>query len=412
MRNKLLANVDYYGNPPGWVPRLNLQSTLDQFQDIQVITQSLYFYATNMRDKYERLENANVLANETSDAIAREMESTRALLNKSVSGVANAREALENISNRVKEKQADIDRLHVWATQSAMDRVAAQRVFRGVMKTIGGLMKAVPVGQPYLGLAGDITSGIGDFNWNDPKGIGGQIGDTLGRIGSATETFLEKNKDLIKKDMIGSELRDRLKLQEEQKIKLDSDIDSAKAAIEKQERQVAAQQETKIKEWTSSKEYKGYKDKLETLQKQLKGVVDAIENTQEFAKLTPKDKATKKLELAKVTAWNASPEALGLNSQKDQLEAAINAITEQEQKAKDDAEMKVLEPLVALKSDLGKMKNETTDKELELKQATRAITATNEQIKQKEEQIGTALDRLSSICSTIALSGLGCWNRG
>src|SRR5262249_53872146 len=86
-----------------------------------------------------------------------------------------------------------------------------QRIFRGVCKVVGGLMKVSPVGQPYLGLGGDVATSIGDINFTDPDAIPKQVGDALGKIGSSTDSFLTKNADLIESDRL-RKLRSDVKL--------------------------------------------------------------------------------------------------------------------------------------------------------------------------------------------------------
>lgn len=404
IRGKLLANVDYNGNPPGWVPRLNLQSTFDQFKEVRPISQALRTYAAKMRDRYETLDHARTVITNTYNEIGKELNKTRTLLSDSVTELANARSALDDISEKAKEKQADIDRLRTWAMHEAEDRVAAQRIFRGVMKTIGGLMKAVPVGQPYLGLAGDITSGIGDFNWNDPKGIGVQIGDTLGRIGSATDTFLEKNKDLIKKDSVPDDLRKRLKLDQQTTLNLQADLDVAKDAIAKQELAIEAEQEKKIKAWAEDENVKA---ELTRLGQELKTKTDEIERGQAFTQLSAAEQEEAKKKLAALKKWSESRDARTLIKRRKELEADIAAIEKQQNDAKTDAEKKAAQPLIDLKSKLILLKTAASDQELAMKKAARDTALTSEQIKNKEEGTGDALDRLKGLGSGISTLGQG-----
>jgi hypothetical protein len=76
---------------------------------------------------------------------------------------------------------------------------------------IGGAMKVVPVGQPYLELAGDIAFNVGDINFTDPEAIPKQVGMALCKIGGTTDKFLCSNADLLVDDRV-KVLRDKLKL--------------------------------------------------------------------------------------------------------------------------------------------------------------------------------------------------------
>ncbi len=65
MRTNLRQNTDYYGNPPGWVPRLAVTTNYAAFQTIrQAASESLYF-ALRMADDYDALDQADELAART-----------------------------------------------------------------------------------------------------------------------------------------------------------------------------------------------------------------------------------------------------------------------------------------------------------------------------------------------------------
>jgi hypothetical protein len=76
-------------------------------------------------------------------------------------------------------KKAEFDLLKSLTEQEALQTDERQRIFRGVCKMIGGAMKVVPVGQPYLGLAGDVASNVGDINFTDPEAIPKQVDGPL-----------------------------------------------------------------------------------------------------------------------------------------------------------------------------------------------------------------------------------------
>ena len=402
LRGKLLRNVDYYGNPPGWVPRLNLQSTFEIFKNVQSISSSLLYYALNMEDKYETLQNANDLARETSDAVRREMEYSTASLKRACTDLAKARLELDKVRDEVNKMDGDIQMLKAWTTQEAQDKVHAQRVFRGVMKTVGGLMKVVPVGQPYLGLAGDITGGIGDFNWNDPGGITNQIAGSLTQIGASTDKFLKDNKDLIVKDLVPSELRKSLQLDQQVAADLDYELAKDKADMDAQELEVKRAQDVKSREWQTNNS-----PELETLKKQLGDTLEEFRQGMSLASLTPDDLKKKQEELSRLKMWSEGQDASILQLRRQLLEKRIKTIEEEKVQAQNLQNDSLLKLLDKEKTKLTGLKRAYTNKELEAKKYARDIKLTSGKIKNKEEQIGTAVDRLKGIGTGISMLGQG-----
>ena len=55
--NNLALNVDYYGNPPGWVPRLNALSNLAVLKSVREAAYGTYYFADRMLRDAEALED-------------------------------------------------------------------------------------------------------------------------------------------------------------------------------------------------------------------------------------------------------------------------------------------------------------------------------------------------------------------
>jgi hypothetical protein len=73
MRTSMLNNLDYYGNPPGWVPRLRASTNLDTFQQTGKVAARLLYYGQAAERKYTSLENADELANAARGALEEEL---------------------------------------------------------------------------------------------------------------------------------------------------------------------------------------------------------------------------------------------------------------------------------------------------------------------------------------------------
>jgi len=394
MRNNLLNNVDYYGHRPGWVPRLRLSSNFDLFQRIRSISCELLYYALNMEEKYHSLDNANRLAEELSAAIGNEMEESLRGLRETYTQLAEARIALMQVEASVKLKQASIDNLQKWALQDAVDRVRRQRIYRGVMKTIGGLLKAVPIGQPYLGLGADVVSAAGEFNWNNPDGVPDQIRKTFKSIGDSTDSFLEKNKDLLIKDRV-QPLRDRLKLDQEKKDALEKLLPETKGALKAQEDAVAREQ--------ANIESKAVRERKRALQ-DLQGKFGELE--QEI-----KDKAALN---ALRKHFTDDPEGKRLFDQRQevlqkvrQLEKEIEQEQEKDRKNPPAVKPERARRLKEAQVELEKLQANLESQEGHLKDAQKATPECARALTTKEEKVKDTLSRLKGMGAGISTFGDG-----
>ena len=154
MRENLRANLDYYGNPPGWLPRLRLSATFDMFQALRQLSLRMLYCAMDTEQKYDALAHRDELARQTTDVLEAELNACVGTLEGAVEELAGARLALEDARRQMLAKQGQIDVLKSLTENEALDAVERQRIYRGVCKTMGSLMKAVPVGQPYHSTGG------------------------------------------------------------------------------------------------------------------------------------------------------------------------------------------------------------------------------------------------------------------
>jgi predicted nucleic acid-binding Zn-ribbon protein len=149
---------------------------------------------------------------------------------------------LGTIEREVGLKNDQIGNLKMRAEQKALDRVKEQRIFRGVMKVVGGALKLVPVGQPYLGLGADVVSGIGDLDLTNPANLPTQISSTFGKVGALANTFMEENEDLIVNDMAGPPRPDGTPALAEQ-------LRRAEAAVKTYDDGAAQMQRKRLENW-------------------------------------------------------------------------------------------------------------------------------------------------------------------
>jgi hypothetical protein len=166
MRNNLTRNLDYYGNPPAWVPRLNALSNLDILKSVRQAAYGTYYFSDKMLSDYDALDDARAVSDDASKALKAELEAARATLQTAYDKLPEAVRALDAVQQEVVPVQVEIGRLRDRAFEKTKDRIVAQRVFSAGMQILGGVAKALPVGQPFAGLAGSTLGSVSQFDWN------------------------------------------------------------------------------------------------------------------------------------------------------------------------------------------------------------------------------------------------------
>ncbi|MBS1691404.1 MAG: hypothetical protein JST91_04210 [Actinobacteria bacterium] len=226
MRENLLANVDYYGNPPGWLPRLRLSTNLELFEAVRKASYQLLYFATTTEEKFDDLAHRRTLASEVRSALNHETAACRKAIAAAATQLADARLELAKIVDAMAYAQQDIDKLKNFAEQDAVAAHERQRIFKGVMAVVGGAMQAIPVGQPYLGAGGGLISGIGEIDFFTSDKPAERAAEALTKLGEATDSFLDENIDLIAADRVAT-LRDEFNLGKKNVKKLKDQVDQA-----------------------------------------------------------------------------------------------------------------------------------------------------------------------------------------
>ena len=407
MRSNLRNNLDYYGNPPGWVPRLRLSTNLEYFQAARQMSYRLLYYAATAEQKFDALTAKSELGREMGEVLGEEMDVRVASMADSMAELATARDEIIKVSRAVEAKQAALDVLTNLAEKEALGAIERQRIFRGVCKTIASVAKIVPAGQPYLGGVGDVISGVGDVDFTRPNQVGKQISEVAAKIGTTADTFIQKNNKVLIDDRTRAG-RERLAADKAQGQTLADRLRKNKNANEDLAR--AVEEDTKPIE---SKWANAHADELKQLKSQLSALNDEISDYSGSAE--PKKKAAEKAAQEasdRLKARLGALEASSLQSYRRGLGRSIAELEEKIEEAKaaatDDASGRNAERVKRLekeKADLAQVKLRGIEIDREQKDLAADTTRhTDELAKQKEEFDGT-LTQLRSVATGI--SGLG-----
>jgi hypothetical protein len=409
MRENLRANLDYYGNPPGWLPRLRLSTNFDLFQTLRQLSLRMLYYALNTEQKYDTLAHRDELARQTSQVLEGELDACVATLQGAVEELAGARLALEDARRQAQAKQGEIDLLKSLTENEALDTVERQRIFRGVCKTVSGLMKVVPVGQPYLGLGGDVVGIAGDINFTDPNAIPKQVGDALGKLGGVTDKFLQSNGDLIADDRL-KELKNKVKLDQTSADSLAEQLTRTKGANANLEKAITARSKPIESEWNKERdaELKWLKDELGKVEGQIE-TLSAPQTHSEQKQREAAEEARKRLEerIGATEAATLTQQRAALTRSIDWMADAI--ATEKAADAADTAARNEqrLEQLSKEKQQLEQSKQRVDTLEEQQRAAKQQEKEHKEELATQERELKQTFNRLKGMGAGMGALGQG-----
>ncbi len=405
----LRTNLDYFGNPPGWVPRLRLSTNFEAFATMRQASLKLLYYAMTTEQKYDDLQHKEDLADQTAKALESELSETVAVMARATEDLARARRDVLAVKQQVQDKQNEIDLLKHYAEQESLQVMERQRIFRGVTKLVGGVLKACPVGQPYVGLGGDLASAVGDIDFSDPKALSKSVGDAIGKVGGATDTFLTSNQDLITDDALRG-AKTQVRGDTANVDSLTGQLARTKGATANLERSVAARTKPIESAWADE-----HKAEVDTLKASIKDVETTI--TKYSAEKDPRAAEPQQLQAAReahnrLKARLGATETASLTRQRTQLANDLDALTaliaqEKETAAADaaDANTDRLEQLETEKSDLQQAKKRVDD----LEDAQRAAKEQEKEHKDalaiQEREMKQSIGRLKKMGAGITAVG-------
>ncbi len=196
MRNNLLRNLDYYGNPPGWVPRLRALSNLEVLKTVRQAAYGTFYFSDKMLRDYEALDDARAVSRGATNALKTELEAAQVTLRTAYDKLPEAMKTLDAVQQELVPVEVEITQLRDRAFEKTKDQVLAQRVFSAGMQILGGIAKSLPVGQPFVGLAGGVLGSISQFDWNaqDPYA---SAKSSFASLATQVTSFCKDNQDKV-----------------------------------------------------------------------------------------------------------------------------------------------------------------------------------------------------------------------
>ena len=194
--SRLGANLDYFGHPPGWVPRLNasaLFSVLDTQLGANV--ELLNWSGAVLKDWDAVVDREQVLSM-TQESLLGEQEALWKEITEARAGLAAVEKRLSDV-----DRQADGIALQMASFRQTLQMKAwadaeRDRILAGASAVLAGLLELCPVGQPYVGAVAGVFKAVEGYALDDKHSIA-----KLGQgIATHLGTYMTEHKELFAAD--------------------------------------------------------------------------------------------------------------------------------------------------------------------------------------------------------------------
>lgn len=197
---QLKENLDYYGNPPGWLPRLSMLSSLQLFLEDQKNAVSLLYFAYKLEKSWAQVQDHATYLKSTRKALSQAVQLAKQNYAEGLALLESSRTELDSVQGQAKEIGRQIKALDELITSKAVNQAKDQAILAGICSIASGLCKVIPLGQPYLGAAGDaVFQPLAKIDLSNPNAAEEAFKFAEG-IGDGLTTFVNDNRDAVLKD--------------------------------------------------------------------------------------------------------------------------------------------------------------------------------------------------------------------
>lgn len=190
IEQRIRMGLDYFGNPPGFMPLLSLQSSL-RLYDLEVTTAlRLILLAKWVEEKAKSDAHASVAAESTIAELAQQNAKTIQEMTKAEAQLTLTRAALDDIQTLQATVAQELASMRDELRLTAQDNVEHRARVKLLVRSAQALMTVIPYGQPVLGA----VSKFGDFLLpeEDDTPYAQQLGDRFSELMGAAKTVATK----------------------------------------------------------------------------------------------------------------------------------------------------------------------------------------------------------------------------
>ncbi|WP_341703635.1 hypothetical protein [Ferrovibrio sp.] len=374
MLSNMASNLDYYGHPAGWLPRLNLNTCYQLWRGEREYASSLLYFTSTIESQWSKQAERRDALMQISTAVRKEIKLTSGGLPAAYERLGKARTELAAVSKEVDTIAEKIRYLQRSVEQSAGQKIMEQRIYSAFCKISGSLLEAIPVGQPYLGLAGKTLDVAGDFDWTEEDPLQ-QVSKGLDALGKTVENFAIDSQDEII-DRSGQKIRKK--------------IAEAENSIDTLESSISGYQDQVDQEWVASPERAEEQQRLSSQLKQIEAKIAAARKKEE-------QEALLRMQETVIERLRAV-ESIRLDEARDKLLATIE---EQEEDDKDEEARRrreLLERVEALQTRKGQFSKNLKTYEADLERREKA----GRQLVNSLQKVGAGISGIGEVITKLS----------
>lgn len=271
------ANLDLYGNPPGWVPRFSASNYLRTYLADRRFSYRFVGVMEEAIALMDSVEHANAMLGDLAERTEDLIDQLRTELFKAFKRYHNARVVLEKARSSLLTKQEELTALRKKAELAAIISAQEQKVVKAVFDISAAMLKAIPAYQPALAGIGTVVEGVGSVVVDSMKPNSGEPFDgwtAVANISASVEGMLKENAGSFKSELV-DDLRKQYKDQlDPETVDLKSQVDRLRVTLAGAESKQARAADDAL---NRLKNHENLADLLSTDPKHAKDLADLLE---------------------------------------------------------------------------------------------------------------------------------------
>lgn len=197
LADQAIQNVDYFGNPPGWVPMLSLESAVKIYQSLLNSSIGEIYAAYYLQKAWQAKVDRQAALQSLLDLLTKNTETTQKSLKGTRADVIETIQAMRQLNVEIEEKLLKPLKSIEQRLRDDADYLTREadkkKIISAAFKIFAAVAKAIPLPEPYqmaAGAVGTVFDVAGDI-----VGEGGMTDKAFGKLKSGVNDFVTTNSD-------------------------------------------------------------------------------------------------------------------------------------------------------------------------------------------------------------------------
>ncbi|HUG10629.1 MAG TPA: hypothetical protein VMM36_06425 [Opitutaceae bacterium] len=164
LRHRVDSNLDYFGNPAGWVPMLSFEVTKLAFEnEIPRALRVMYldYWLRNRANAQQRkVDTMTQLRTQLREQILAD----RAAYDTAVAAVPELQYQARQVQDEINQVKTDIETIK----NDLLPKAKNIALLKKTARALGAIAEVIPVGQPFVGVAGNVLGRLPDVDPDKP----------------------------------------------------------------------------------------------------------------------------------------------------------------------------------------------------------------------------------------------------